>query len=86
MSKNVVVNQIYHRKALWLGPSMPNDPLRRASFGIQPLAPPAPHPSLHIQYFYVLCYAANFSQVLKKHSSMLCDAPAVVTREDILLN
>lgn len=62
------MNQIHCRKALWPHPSVPNDPLKRASPGIQPLAPPSPPPSLHIQYFYVLCHAANFCQVLHPQS------------------
>lgn len=72
MSKNRVVNQIYSRKALWLVPSttLPNDPLRRASPGIQPLAAASPHPPLHILYFSILCCTANSSHFLK--STLLC--------------
>lgn len=70
MRKNRAVNQIYCRKALWLDPSttVPNDPLKRASPGIQPLAATSPHPSLHVPYFYVSCCTAKFRPFLKKHS------------------
>lgn len=71
MSKNRVVNLIYHNKPLWLVLlcRCARGPLRRAPPGTQPPAtlapPPPPAGCLNPQYFYVPWCRANFSQFLK---------------------